>query len=254
MKWFKHSANASDDSFIEGLEERFGLEGYARWWKLLEVIATKMDKTDSCSAEHSWVKWQSFLKGKRNKLTLFLEHCQNESKITLEQNGNILKITCPKLLKIRDEYSKKSGHTPIPTPDKLHAKNKDIRIKNKDKEYSASKKAAPPLVLKLNPSELDEDWTAKPLPVPNVIEMWNEIIVGEHNKKSFVMLTADRKKKINQRSKDALFTGEDWYRYFTAISNDRFCMGDNDRGWKAKIDWALKPSSIVKILEGGYSG
>ncbi len=109
MKWFKHMSDSSDDSFIEDLEEIFGLEGYARWWKLLEVIAKKMDKTNDCSASHTWVKWQSLLKGKKNKLILFLEHCQNEHKIKLEQNGNILKITCPKLLKLRDEHTRKSG-------------------------------------------------------------------------------------------------------------------------------------------------
>jgi len=39
MKWFKHYTDSSDDEFIAGLEEKFGLIGYARWWKLLETIA-----------------------------------------------------------------------------------------------------------------------------------------------------------------------------------------------------------------------
>lgn len=112
-------ADASDDEFISELEDKFGLEGYARWWKLLEIIAKQMDGTDKCSAEYSWVKWQSFLKGKRNKLETFLEHSQNKLKINLEQNGNILKISCPKLLELRDEYSRKSGHTPDTTPDNV---------------------------------------------------------------------------------------------------------------------------------------
>lgn len=122
MRWFKHYADASDDSFVEGLEDKFGLEGYARWWKMLEIIARSMDKTDGCSASHSWVKWQSFLKGKRNKLETFLEHCQNENKITFKLNGNILEIKCPNLLKLKDEYNSKSGHSPdrdrdtVPTP------------------------------------------------------------------------------------------------------------------------------------------
>jgi len=39
MKWFKHFTDASDDDFLQTIEDIFGLEGYARWWKLLEVIA-----------------------------------------------------------------------------------------------------------------------------------------------------------------------------------------------------------------------
>jgi hypothetical protein len=136
MKWFKHMSDASNDSFMEELEDKFGWEGFGRWWKLLEIIATKMDETDLCSAEHSWVKWQSFLKGKRNKLELFLSHCQDKGKIKLEQNGNILKISCPKLLELRDEYSRKSGHKQDKGQDKLPAKNKEERIKIEDKNIS----------------------------------------------------------------------------------------------------------------------
>lgn len=111
MKWFRHMTNASDDAFIEELEELFGWEGYGRWWKLLEIIASDMKEGDP-SATHSWVKWQSFLKGKRNKLETFLKHCENKSRIKLEQNGNILKITLPKLLELKDEYTRKSGQAP----------------------------------------------------------------------------------------------------------------------------------------------
>lgn len=119
MKWFRHMADASDDEFLSGIEELFGWEGYGRWWKLLETIAKQMDGTNKCSAEYSWSKWQSFLKGKRNKLETFLVHCQDKRKIKLELNGNILKIFCPKLLELRDEYSRKSGHTPDIPPDNV---------------------------------------------------------------------------------------------------------------------------------------
>lgn len=106
MKWFKHYSDASEDEFIAELEDEFGLEGYARWWKLLEVIAKQMDETDRCYAEYSWQNWQRFLKAKRNKLETFLEHSQNKRKIKLEQTGNKLRIICPKLLELRDNHTK----------------------------------------------------------------------------------------------------------------------------------------------------
>ena len=115
MKWFRHMADASDDEFLSEVEDIFGLEGYARWWKLLEIIAKQMDETDRCYAEYSWKKWQTFLKGKRNKLETFLVHSKNQRKINMEQNGNILKISCPKLLELRDNYSKRSQHNTVVT-------------------------------------------------------------------------------------------------------------------------------------------
>jgi hypothetical protein len=106
LKWFKHYSNASDDEFISGLEDEFGLLGYARWWKLLEVIAAQMDESDRCFAEYSWKKWGKFLKTNQNILKTFLEHCQNNSKTFLTESENILRIEVPKLLEIRDNHTK----------------------------------------------------------------------------------------------------------------------------------------------------
>jgi len=106
MKWFKHNSDASDRPFMQRLEDKFGLEGYARWWKLIEEISKQLEKNLEPFAENTWTKWQSILRGKRNKLETFLEHCQNESRIILEQNGNVLKITCPKVLELRDNHTR----------------------------------------------------------------------------------------------------------------------------------------------------
>jgi hypothetical protein len=122
MKWFKHYSDASDDDFIESLEEKFGLEGYARWWKILEIIAKGMDKNPSDpTASHPMQKWCSLLRAKPKVLLSFLEHSGNKSRMKWKQNGNIIEISVPNLLKIRDEYTRKSGHT----PDKLPAKKKE---------------------------------------------------------------------------------------------------------------------------------
>lgn len=119
MKWLKHMANASGNEDIVEIEAIFGLEGYARWWKLLEAVALQMDKTDRHAVAYPWSKWQEILKGKRKKLETFLEHLQKKTLISYEQNGEILEIKIPKLLRYRDEYSKKSGQA----PDKLRTKD-----------------------------------------------------------------------------------------------------------------------------------
>lgn len=38
------------------------------------------------------------------------------------------------------------------------------------------------------------------------------------------------------------------------IPDSDFLMGDNDRGWKANIDWLVKPDKMAKLIEGGYHG
>lgn len=125
MRWFKHLTNASEDPMIAEIEELFGLEGYARWMKLLEAVGQHMGKgNEGCSVAYPWSKWQTILKGKRNKLSSFLEHLQNKRRINLKQNGEILEIEVPELASLRDEYTKKSGQT----PDKLRSKETDTEL------------------------------------------------------------------------------------------------------------------------------
>ena len=38
MRWFKHDTDASDDIKIRRLEEEFGNDGYATYFKILEIL------------------------------------------------------------------------------------------------------------------------------------------------------------------------------------------------------------------------
>ncbi len=138
MRWFKHFSDASDDDFIESLEEKFGLEGYARWWKILEIISKAMDK-NPCdpSASHPMKKWCQLLKAKPKILLTFLAHSENLGRICWEQNENIIIIKVPKLLKLRDEYSRKSGYSPDKLPAKSTELDTELDIDKKDKKESS---------------------------------------------------------------------------------------------------------------------
>lgn len=123
MKWFKHFTHASNGDTITKIEREFGLEGYARWFKLLEIIGRGMDGTDRCSAKYHINDWCAFLKCKPNKFRTFVERLADVSETFVERSGNVsqtygehsgdvYEIKVPNLLKIRDEYSKKSGQDP----------------------------------------------------------------------------------------------------------------------------------------------
>ena len=120
----------------------------------------------------------------------------------------------------------------------------------KEKRLRAEQKSStPPLFKKLDAKDLEDGWLEKPLKPDNVIEMWNEIIVGESDTKKHIRVTTVRTDNIKRRSKDSLFTGQDWLGYFQLIQNDSFCRGE--KVWKSTIDWALTPTRITNMLEGG---
>ena len=60
-----------------------------------------------------------------------------------------------------------------------------------------------------------------------------------------------RRRALAARTKDAFFV-EHFREAITKISESKFCLGDNDRGWKADFDFLLKPGVIEKVIEGKY--
>jgi hypothetical protein len=64
-------------------------------------------------------------------------------------------------------------------------------------------------------------------------------------------ITESRKKLAYARMKEPFFR-ENWIAGMEAIRQSPFLTGKNDRGWKADIDWFLRPDSLPKILEGKY--
>ncbi|MEL7649383.1 MAG: hypothetical protein AAGU76_14900 [Sedimentibacter sp.] len=39
---------------------------------------------------------------------------------------------------------------------------------------------------------------------------------------------------------------------FEKINNSSFCIGKNEKGWKADFDFCLKPDKLMKAIEGKY--
>ena len=63
-------------------------------------------------------------------------------------------------------------------------------------------------------------------------------------------LTDKRRKALLQRIAD--YGIDDCIKAVKIASKTPFCLGQNDRGWRADFDFFMKPDSITKILEGKY--
>jgi hypothetical protein len=64
-------------------------------------------------------------------------------------------------------------------------------------------------------------------------------------------LTADRRRRAGLILKE--FGLPTWNEGMKNLYDLPFCCGSNDRGWKAGIDWLLKPANFVKVLEKVYT-
>lgn len=97
-KWFKHaSGNGSDNPEMIKLINKVRVEGYGRFWLLIESIVRqqqhKAPKDDVVQGEFVETDLASILKIKKKKIHLFLEELSNLSIINWEVTDNGVRIT-----------------------------------------------------------------------------------------------------------------------------------------------------------------
>jgi hypothetical protein len=93
--------------------------------------------------------------------------------------------------------------------------------------------------------------TAAPLPpsagIKEVFDAWNENLFLAK-----CLVVSDKRRRFLQvRLHDAFFSAN-WKAALAKLSASKFCLGQNDRGWRANFDWFIQPDTVVKIMEGKY--
>lgn len=168
MKWFKHMCNARNDAFIQWLEEEYGFEGVGRWWRILELIGEAMEKDRTLpQATYTASFWQKQLNMKPVKLNSYLLAIELQGKWKIQAHDNLITIHCPNILKMRDEYSRKSGHR----SDNVAPEKRD-RVKSKETEKKESKK--------------EENPAQAPLDFKKIIFTTGMNMIGGESKRSLV--------------------------------------------------------------------
>lgn len=83
------------------------------------------------------------------------------------------------------------------------------------------------------------------------IEEWNAL-AEELGLPKVQVVNKPRLRELKNRLKEA--GGIEGWRYaLDMIRKSSFCQGDNDRGWRANIDFMLRQSRFIKLMEGVYS-
>ena len=108
MKWFKHFADANRDQKLIEIKAKFGLWGIAAYWYILERISDRMpyDKNPSTTCMFSWPELMGYLLARRKLITSYLLAIDylNLCKVCIKKE--IIIISCPKLLILKDNALK----------------------------------------------------------------------------------------------------------------------------------------------------
>lgn len=144
MRWLKHMTATPDDEKVANLLHNHGPLLYGIWWLVLEKVALMMPPNATEAAlTYPIGTWSKVLFIPPNHVKMRLCHIEDEGLLKLSWSGveGELKASCelvgadlkptrcrveiPNLLKYRDEYSQKSGHS----PDRLRSKSQSHRQK-----------------------------------------------------------------------------------------------------------------------------
>lgn len=129
-----------------------------------------------------------------------------------------------------------SAQLPAYAPEERGTRNEESRHEDEPKASSDPSGSAPP-VSPLSPDEIARLWS----------DVCGDLLPRPQK------LTDTRRKHLRAR---AVERGRDrawWTAYFARIRASPFCCGDNERGWRADIDWATRSEDVVsRVLEGKY--
>ena len=137
MKWFKHMTDLSQDEDIARYLDESGRDqatAYGFLVLVLETVASRMGaKGDpNCSATYSISQWQRLTYSHANRVMKYLRLCKVIGWVQVEFEGSSCKVTIPRMVEWRDEYSRKSGHTPDKVAQSRADKSKEEKRESKD--------------------------------------------------------------------------------------------------------------------------
>ena len=142
MKWFKHMTNSSLDERLARFTDKYGLEAYGFFWRVLEAIAENVDETNRKHIQYSTKTWCKLL-GIRPQT--FRKLIQESSVLGLFQvsfNSDLVTVESPNILKYRDEWTRKKSRT----PEQNSEKDKEKETENEDENPPAPPDVDPELL------------------------------------------------------------------------------------------------------------
>jgi len=133
MKWIKHFSNAHDNLKFEEIIDKFGWEGYAYYWVLLELVAEQGTNFRLPSGKCWKIKGRKLFKVSNKKFDNYL-NLLAKNKLISKKALNNGTLSIPKMQEYADEYTRKVRSNSRHAPDKLPLEEEENRIEQKKKK------------------------------------------------------------------------------------------------------------------------
>lgn len=220
MKWFKHYSNASTSAKLNLLMDKFGTDGYGKYWLLVELLADKFDGIDPTFELHlATIKLRLRIHHDNiaRKLLVYMHDIQL---IYLSSQDNLYTIYFPKLLEIKDNHTRN-----LQVNSKLLAPRKEK--KRKEKRRGEKNKYTPDDVINLYNKNFGEK-----------LGYCRGLGSGEH---------------LNNflEASSWLKDDADWQILFDKCKESDTLMGIDGK-WNVNLTWLVNYDNAIKVLNGNY--
>ena len=248
VDYFPHFVKGGRTIFI--LEDRFGNDGYAFWFKVLEILGEAEGHFYDCSNGSNW----AFLLAKTH---LTEEEANNIISVLIDLGKIDAELWAAKRILWVENFVKnlsevyRTRHTDLPLkpcfkPEKP-VKEEVISEKTEVQEgFSTGKHTK-------EKESKGEERKEKKYPYQGICDLWNYICVSLPR---IAKLTEARKQKIRSRLDEFGCQPEEWLTtaetLFRRVQASDFLTG-RKTDWKASFDWVFDNcKNWVKVTEGNY--
>lgn len=236
MKWFKHYTDASRSEKLAALMDKTGVEGYGRYWLLVEFLAEKFDgnETEFLVNKKTLGRHLGYYRPTMARHWLDIGETLGLFRVSMlgqchsNDDSNYL-IVFPKLLEIKDNHTKN-----------LQASNKSLapreEKKRKEKIYSKQDEKNVPETSPKKCNKLHQE----------ILSLWNGN-ASNCGMPSVKTLSPARTKKLNVACK--MFKDiEDWRKIFN-VTATKFFVGSDGRQFIPNWDYIFRNENYVKFFE-----
>lgn len=238
VDYFPHFVSTdSRTRFI--LEQNWGNDGYAFWFKLLELL---------CRSEGHYYDLSEVANGKYLEALMKVDgETANSILDTLADLGNIDRdlweerkvVWCQNLVdNLQDVYSKRTVSAPV------RPFTEGQPEEATEQEPTPRKRGRPPKT----PEDGQSGQGSQRGVCDEVAALYNEICTSFPRLRS---LSEARRKAIKARLANG-YTVDSFRELFQKAEASSFLKGRNDRNWQATFDWMIKDTNMAKVIDGNY--
>lgn len=236
MDYFKHYTSASDGNTLNQIEDKFGHNGYAYWFKLLELCALNWDGKSEPIFNFYETIVRKKLKISSTKLKLFLHFCSEVSALSFQVSGKTIQITHPNLREVKETRGRIYGNKNLKT-DILRDKNKE-----EDKDIDKG-------LINLKPPQT----SSEKITPDRIIQAFNDTLARKAGRIDFCAgLSGDQIRELaNTLSFINFRKWETWEDLFQRVSVSPWLTGQ-EGSFVATLDWLINHTNALKVLSGKY--